>query len=265
MNPPASVAAPRPIPPCLRHAFGGIWRLTLPGFVGPGRLLRLAGLLAGLALLTLATTRQANPHSFFDWLIGFYLTFLLPVLAFISGAGAVRDDLEPATVDYVFTRPVPRPAFVVFKYLSHLAGIQASSLLALGVLVGVGVFRQVPGLLAALPLLLLAQVLAVAVFTAFGFLCGALTTRYLIVGMTYASVVEAGIGSIPTQLSRLSLTHHLRAMLQPLAVAASHPALPAAGAVPTTGLLLLVSAVLLGVAVLVFSQRELASGKPKES
>jgi ABC-type transport system involved in multi-copper enzyme maturation permease subunit len=227
--------------------------------------LRLAGLLGGLALLTLAATRSPDPHVFFEWTINFYLAFLVPVLAFISGGGAIRDDLQPETVDYVFTRPIPRPAFVGFKYCSHLAGLQVNGLLALGVLIGIGAFRHVPGLYAALPLLLLAQVLAVAVFTAFGFLCGSVTTRYLIVGMVYAGVVEVGIGNIPTQLSRLSLLHHLKALLQPL-TAGPHPAaVPAQNAVLTTGLLLLVSAVMLAAAAVVFGQQELAGGKPKES
>jgi len=262
MNPAANPALPSPR---LRHAFGGVWRLTFPGFLSLRRLLLLAGLLGALALLTLATTPAASPGLFFDWMIKFYLTFLLPVLAFISGAGALRDDLKPETVDYVFTRPVPRPAFVVFKYLSHVAGLQANCLLALGVLLGVGAFRQVPGLFAALPLLLLAQVLAIGVFTAFGFLCGTLTARYLIVGLFYAGVVELGIGNIPTQLSRLSLTHQLKAMLQPLATAASGSALPAQGTATTAVLLGLVSAVMLGTAAVVFGWRELAGGKPKES
>jgi ABC-type transport system involved in multi-copper enzyme maturation permease subunit len=262
MNSPA--AAPRLAAPRLRHTFGGIWRLTFPGFLRRGRLLRLAGLLAGLALLTGATVRTADATVFFDWTIR-YLTFLVPVLAFLSGAGAIRDDLKPATVDYVFTRPVSRPAFVVFKFLSHLTGLQANGLLALGVLLGIGVFRHVPGLGAALPLLVLAQVLAVGVFTAFGFLCGTLTPRYLIVGMIYAGTVEIGLGSIPTQINRLSLTHQLKTMLAPLATSAAGPASPAQGPATTAALLLLVSFVMLAASAIVFGQRELAGGKPKEN
>ncbi len=252
-----------PLAPSLRHAFGGIWRLTLPGFTRLGQLLRLAALLAAFALLTLVSVRTADASVYFDWAIR-YVTFLLPVMAFISGGGIIRDDLKPDTVDYVFTRPLPRPAFLVFKYIAHTAGLQACYLLALGVLLGVGAYRQVPGLLAALPLLVLAQVLAIGVFTAFGFLCGTLTARYLVVGMTYGSIIEMGIGSIPTQLSRLSLTHHLRDMLHPIASTASGT-LPNPGPLSTILLLLFVAAALLSLAAVLFGLRELAGGKPKES
>ena len=259
MTSPSATATP--VPPNLLHAFSGVWRLTLPGFTRPGQLLRLTALLAGFALLTLVSVRTADAAVFFEWAIR-YLTFLLPVMAFISGGGTIRDDLKPDTVDYVFTRPLPRPAFLVFKYTAHTAGLQASYLLALGVLVGVGAYRQVPGLMAALPLLLLAQVLAIGVFTAFGFLCGTITARYLVVGMTYGSIVEIGIGSIPTQLSRLSLTHHLREMLQSLTSAS---ALPSSSPLSIAVLLTLVAAVMLALSAFIFGLRELAGGKPKES
>jgi ABC-type transport system involved in multi-copper enzyme maturation permease subunit len=256
-------ASPRPAPD-LRHAFGGVWRLTFPGFLGAGRLLRLLGLLAGLGFLTYAATRHGPAGDFFDWTTKFYLTFLVPVLAFVSGGGAIRDDLKPQVVDYVFTRPVPRPAFVVFRYLAHLAGMQLNCLLALAVLLGVGFFRQTPGLAAAVPLLLLAQVLTVSVFTAFGFLCGALTTRYLIVGMFYGAMIEVGVGNIPTQINRLSLLHHVQALVQPLTTD-NLAALPGQNPVFTTGLLLATAATMLAVAAIVFGLRELAGGKPKES
>ncbi len=261
MNAPAVRATP--LAPGLRHAFGGVWRLTLPGFARPGQLVRLAGLLVALALLSLASVRTPEASAFFDWTIR-YLTLVLPVIAFIGGGGAIRDALKPDTVDYVFTRPLPRPAFLFFKYVAHTAGMQAGCLLALGVLLGVGGYRQVPGLLAALPLLLLAQVLAITVFTALGFLCGTLTARYLVVGMTYGSLVELGIGSIPTQLSRLSLTHQLRAMLQPLDSGAA-TTLPAHGPVATTLVLLLVTVAVLATAAVVFGLRELAGGPAKET
>lgn len=254
-----------PPTPNLRHAFGGVWRLTFPSFCSFGALLRLAALLAGLALITLAATRHPGTHTFFDWTVKFYLTFLLPVLAFLSGAGAVRNDLQSATVDYVFTRPLPRPAYLAFKYLAHTAGVQAHALLALGVLLAVGVFRQVPGLLAALPLLVVAQMLAVGVFSSFGFLCGTLTARHLVLGLAYGGVIEVGIGNIPTQLSRLSLTHQLQSMLLPLSSATVPGALPAQGMLATSTLLIFIAAVMLALAAFVFGLRELAGGRPKDS
>lgn len=259
----SSTANAAPPTPNLRHAFGGVWRLTFPAFFRPIRLLRLAGLLGLLAMLSLAAVRTSDAAAFFDW-TSRYLTFLVPIIAFISGGGTIRDDLKPSTVDYVFTRPLPRPAFLLFKYIAHTAGLQVNSLVALGVLVAVGSFRHVPGLLAVVPLLVLVQVLAIGVFSAFGFLCGTITARHLVVGLTYAGIVEMGIGNIPTQLSRLSLIHHLKALLQPIAPHAAS-AVAAQGPFTTTVLLVGAAVTMLAIAGVVFGLRELAGARPKEA
>ena len=49
-----------------------------------------------------------------------------------------------------------RPAFVLFRFLAHVACTQFEFLLALAAVVGIGAYRQVPELWAAVPLLLLA-------------------------------------------------------------------------------------------------------------
>ena len=83
----------------------------------------IVGGLVGLVLLTLLTfaiVRPGRVMPFSNWTAGFYLTFLVPLLAFLSGGGAMRDEMKPSSVDYVLTRPVRRTAFVVFRFLSHL-------------------------------------------------------------------------------------------------------------------------------------------------
>jgi ABC-type transport system involved in multi-copper enzyme maturation permease subunit len=267
MNAPApSSAVPAapatPVVPNLAHAFGGVWRLAFRRFLLPGHWLALAGMTAVFALLTLANVRGPSAaNHFYGWTAGFYLTFLVPILAFISAGGALREEFKAATVDYVFTRPVPRPAFLLFRFLSHVACAQLDFLLPFAVLWWTGVARHVDGLGAALPLLFFAQVLAIVAFGALGFLCAALTSRYVIVGLVYGAVIELGVGQIPTQISRFSMIHQLRAMLQSrlphgqadwadtVFVAAHGPAL-------TAGILLVFAAVALGAAAAIFSWRE---------
>ena len=130
-----------------------------------------------------------------NWVATFYVCFVVPILSFISAGGVARDDLKADAVDYIFTRPVRRPMFVLFRYVAHVACTQLDFLLALAVVVGVGVSLNVPGMMAAVPALLVAQACAIVAFSAFGFLCGMFTSRYVIVGLLYGSIVEVGIGS----------------------------------------------------------------------
>jgi ABC-2 type transport system permease protein len=259
-------ALPRVIPNAW-HAFGGIWRLTFRRFLAPPQWLLL---LVGVAFVTwvlLASVKVGRAQFYSGWTIGAYLTFLVPLLAFVSGAGAMRDEMKPGSVDYVLTRPVFRPAFVAFKFFSHLACVQVLYLLPLAAIVAVGVHRQIPNLNPAVPWMLFAQALVVTAFTALGFLCAAITTRYMILGLAYGGVIEIGIGSIPTQLSKLSLTQQVRIMVQPHmpglppwstgteAVTASSLALFAFGFV----------AIAIGLTAMIFSLQELAGAKTRDT
>jgi len=273
MNPPSPGLPPPRVAPNARHAFGGIWRLTVRPFLTPGHGLVLAGTLSLFALVSVSSVHDGRADQYFqdsngNGLLGIYLKLLVPIVAFVFGAGAIRDDLKPGSVDYVFTRPVRRPVFIVFRYLAHMACTQADFVLALGVLIGAGRFRHIPDLLSAVPMLFLAQALLIAAFSAFGMLCGILTSRYMILGFLYAGAVEVGIGHIPTQLSRLSMTRQVWRMLQPL-MAERVPVAPLAGQNPgvlmTVGLLLAFSAVMLAATVATFALRELAGAPGREA
>jgi ABC-2 type transport system permease protein len=260
---PAQITAA--VAPSLRNACGGIWRLTFRRFLAPSQWTIPAILLAVLALIAFATVRDGYERLFFRWTSGFYLTFLVPILAFLSGAGAIRDEMKPATVDYILTRPVRRPAFVVFKFLSHLACLQVVFLLALGVVITVGLYRHIPSLFATLPWLLLGQAVAVTAFAAFGLLCGTITARYLVVGLVYGGIVESAIGRIPTQLNRLSMTHQLRALLEQVLPGFNRALPPTQSPLAIVGLLLIFSAAMLAVAALYFAFQELAGARTNET
>lgn len=238
----------------LFRAFGGVCRLTFPNAIAPKHALLVVALLALLAVA--GTGMVQSPHgvrTYLRWMIESYFTLLVPLLAFVTAGGVVRDEMKPATLDYVLIRPLPRAAFVGFKYVAHLLIAEVEFLLGAMVLIVIGIVRHAPGVTAAIPSLLVAEVCLVAGFTAFGFACGAITSRYVVVGLVYAAIVEGGIGQIPTQLSRLSMTHQARAALLPLI-----DSLPATGIQPMIISLAVFTVAALAVAAAVFHVRELS-------
>jgi ABC-type transport system involved in multi-copper enzyme maturation permease subunit len=263
MNPPSNeFSAPGAMPNQWR-AFGGVWRLTAWRCLSRNHLLVIAGMLVGLALFCSRLMAPSSAGDYLDWVAEFFLSVVVPVLAFLSGAGALRDEAKPGSADYVFTRPVRRWAFVGFKYLAHMACTQLTWLAAFGVVVLFAVLRRTPEVAAIYVWVLLAQMLTIAAFIAFGFVCAVLTSRYMIIGLLYAGIVEVGIGNIPAPLSRLSMTRHVRGLLQPV-LDGSVAGVSVLDALATAGSMMLFSAVFVGVAALVFSRQELTGTRARD-
>lgn len=261
MNAPASTFPPPRVAPNLAHAFGGIWRLTYPRFLSVGQLVLTLVLLALLFVIGFAMIREGRIRSFGPWTAYIYFSGLLPILSFLTGAGAVRDDMQTGAVDYTLTRPVPRPAFVAFRFISHLVCLQLQYLLPLGVVVALGLLKNIPGVTAAVPTLLLAQAVLVTVAFAAGFLSGVLTSKYIVIGLLWGALLEAGVGNIPTELARLSVTHQVRELLLPVL---PHPRNALASDQTAFGIvatLLIAAVAMVGVVAFIFSKRELAGGK----
>jgi ABC-type transport system involved in multi-copper enzyme maturation permease subunit len=249
-----------PVSPGRAFPFGGIFRLVIARFLQPSRWLAVAGALAVLGLLTLGSAHGwRSPGRFFTWAAEFYVTFLVPVVAFIVAGGAIRDDLKAGTADYVFTRPVGRTTFVVFRYAAQVVCAQLDFILGLAVVAAVGWYREVPGVWGALPELLLGQALMIVAFTALGFLCGLLTSRYVIVGLGYAAIVEGGVGQIPTQLSRLSMTHQMREALSGLLASPGGTGV-GQNLWATLGTVVGFALIMLVLSATIFERRELAGG-----
>lgn len=257
----SSVASPSfPLPrvaPNLANAFGGVLRLALYRFAAPNQWLWTLGSMLVVGVLATTATHSGARNEFLGWSTELYIAFLLPILAFLSGGGTIRDEMKGNAVDYILTRPVPRWAYLLFRYVAQWLSAQISYLPIFGVLAAVGFYRHIPDLGSALPVLFLAQVLALTAFLAFGFFAGVLTSRYVVLGLTYGATVEVGLGHIPVQLSQLSITHQLRALLERLP---SHESVGWAS-LQTSALIMGASLGLLILAAALFAQRELAGAR----
>ena len=64
---------------------------------------------------------MAGPAIFGLMIWVFYLRFTVPVLGVFYGTSLIADEVEDKTITYLFTRPIPRGAVLVGKYLAYLA------------------------------------------------------------------------------------------------------------------------------------------------
>src|SRR5688572_13919245 len=64
---------------------------------------------------------MAGPGIFGLMIWVFYLRFTVPVLGVFYGTSLIADEVEDKTITYLFSRPIPKGAVLVGKYLAYLA------------------------------------------------------------------------------------------------------------------------------------------------
>jgi ABC-type transport system involved in multi-copper enzyme maturation permease subunit len=148
------------------------------------------------------------------WLL--YLRFVVPVLGAFYGTSLISDEVEDRTITYLFTRPVPRGAIIIGKYLAYvvctglvvLPSVTAVYLLITPV-AGGSIGATFPQLLTDLGLLALGLAVYGAVFT----FIGALVPRPLVAGLLLVFGWEQVALLVPGYLRSFTVAHYLQSLV----------------------------------------------------
>jgi ABC-2 type transport system permease protein len=148
------------------------------------------------------------------WLL--YLRIIVPLLGVFYGTSLIADEVEDKTITYLFTRPIPRSAVLLGKYLAYLACtvllVLPSVMLVFFLIVPVGassIGAAFPSLVADLGMLALGLAAYGAVFA----LVGARLKRPLVVGLVFAFGWEPAVLLFPGYLKRLTVAYYLQALV----------------------------------------------------
>jgi len=186
-----------------------------------------------------------------------FVSFLLPLWSLSFGTEALGGDREGHNLLWLLTRPLPRPAIYLAKFVALLPWTLA---LNLGGFALICVAAGRPGL-QALRLFWPAVLCATLAFAALFHLIGAYFRRPAIIALVYGFFLETIFGNMPGYLKRLTISFYTRCMMYDAAsaygVQPESPTvfLPVSG---TTALLVLLGATvgLLLVGMYVFSRTE---------
>jgi ABC-2 type transport system permease protein len=159
--------------------------------------------------------QMTGPAIFGMVIWGMYLRFIVPVLGVFYGTSLIADEVEDKTITYLFTRPIPRGAVLVGKYLAYLA-CTVFVVLPSVVLVYLLIVPLHGSLGAAFPdllkdLLLLA--LGLAVYGAVFAFVGAKFKRPLLVGLVFVFGWEQAALAFPGYLKQFTVMFYLQAIV----------------------------------------------------
>jgi ABC-2 type transport system permease protein len=149
------------------------------------------------------------------WLL--YIRFILPILGVFYGTSLIADEVDDKTITYLFTRPIPRSAVLLGKYLAYLACtvllVLPSVVLVFFFIVPAGggsIGAAFPALAADLAMLAVGLTAYGAVFS----LVGARMRRPLVAGLVFAFGWEQAVLLFPGYLKRLTVAYYLQALVK---------------------------------------------------
>jgi hypothetical protein len=151
--------------------------------------------------------------------LGAYVGFILPLFTLAYASGALGTDRESRSLIWLTTRPIPRSAIYLAKFLGMLPWcllFSGGGFVAL-CLAGGSLGRE------ALQLYWPAALAATFAFAALFHLIGAIFRRPVVVGLVYVFFFEALVAALPGSLKLLSLSFYARSLMYNGAAAAGYP------------------------------------------
>jgi ABC-2 type transport system permease protein len=145
----------------------------------------------------------------------FFVRFSVPVLAVFYGTSLIADEVEDKTITYLFSRPIPRGAVLLGKYLAYLGctvfvvlpAIMLVWLLIVPIEGSLG--ASFPNLLIDLGLVALGLIVYGALFALFG----AVLKRPLLSGLFFILGWETFVLLLPGYLKRASVAYYLQGLV----------------------------------------------------
>ena len=148
------------------------------------------------------------------WLL--YVRFIVPVLGVFYGTALIADEVDDKTITYLFTRPIPRGAVLIGKYLAYLVCtvllILPTVTLVFFLIVPLGegsVGQAFPSLLTDLGML----ALGLATYGALFAFIGARLKRPLVIGLVFTFGWEPTIMLVPGYLKQLTVAYYLQSLV----------------------------------------------------
>jgi len=169
----------------------------------------------GAPTIRVNQTAVAGPLIFGLMIWGFFIRFSVPVLGVFYGTSLIADEVEDKTITYLFTRPIPRGAVVVGKYLAYLACtifVVLPSVVVVWLLVvpmGGSLGASVVDLAKDLAIL----AIGLAVYGALFAMIGAVVKRPLLIGLLFVFGWETVVMTIPGYLKRFSVAYYLQGLV----------------------------------------------------
>jgi ABC-type transport system involved in multi-copper enzyme maturation permease subunit len=160
---------------------------------------------------------QESGYLFTNLIMLFYLQMIILILALFYGTSVCSEEVEGRTLPYLVTRPVPKPAVVLGKYLAYTAVM--IGMVTLGLVFSFAVVNLDrlldPSLYGLLGRYLGVLILGLISYGAFFTFLGSFLKRSIFFGLLFSFGWENVIQYFPGSTQRFAIAHYLKSFLPP--------------------------------------------------
>ncbi|MBA3639378.1 MAG: ABC transporter permease [Acidobacteriota bacterium] len=159
--------------------------------------------------------RMTGPAIFGMMIWIFYLRFTVPVLGVFYGTSLIADEVEDKTITYLFSRPIPKGAVLIGKYLAYLAStvfVVLPSVMLVYLLV-VPIQGSLGGSFLDLVKDLTLLALGLSVYGAVFAFIGAKFKRPLLIGLVFIFGWEQVALALPGYMKYFTVAYYLQALV----------------------------------------------------
>jgi ABC-type transport system involved in multi-copper enzyme maturation permease subunit len=148
------------------------------------------------------------------WLL--LIQVITPLCALVCGSAVVTEEIENRTITYLFSRPIPRAAVLLGRWLAALVVVSVSLGSSAVLTAGLASFSKAPGPLVDAGVvwpLLAAALLGGAVYSGLFAAAGVFFRHPMIVGLGYAFAIEGFLANLPGKNQALTVQYYLRSVI----------------------------------------------------
>jgi hypothetical protein len=178
-------------------------------------IVRLVIAVGGSTMKVNSVAVTGGPAIFGLMIWAFYVRFAIPVLGAFYGTALIADEVDDKTITYLFTRPIPRSAVLVGKFLAYLVCtmcvVLPSIVLVWLVIIPMGgsLGESFPDLVKDLAIL----AVGLAVYGALFAFVGSAVKRPLLVSLFFVIGWENAVMAFPGYLKRFTVAYYLQGLV----------------------------------------------------
>jgi ABC-type transport system involved in multi-copper enzyme maturation permease subunit len=170
---------------------------------------------AGVPVNQVGRSNLTGPFVFGLMIWAFFIRFSIPVLAVFYGTSLIADEVEDKTITYLFTRPIPRGAVLLGKYLAYMVAtvsVVLPSVVLVWLLIapiGSSLAQSFTDLAKDLGMLMA----GLAAYGALFALAGARLKRPLLFGLVFVFGWESLVLALPGYFKQVTVAHYLQGLV----------------------------------------------------